>query len=234
LRWRWTPTKLAVRRRITFLEGLNEIGLDYLFCNFGTDHAPLIEAMAGFKRDGRKMPGPSSVRTRSRRCTWRPATPSPPAAARASSSTSMPARPIRRWRCTTFAADALPVLLMAGRAPYTTRGELLGTRDTYVHFVQEPFDQAGLVRPYTKWEYNLPSGVVTKEALRRAHTVMMSDPRGPVYLTFPPRDAGRAVVGGTDPLLSGGALRAGLGRRRRCRVRRCDRDQAACPPSGRC
>ena len=40
-----------------FLEGLNEIGIDYLFCNFGTDHAPLIEAMAGFKRDGRKMPG---------------------------------------------------------------------------------------------------------------------------------------------------------------------------------
>ena len=36
-----------------FLEGLNEIGFDYLFCNFGTDHAPLIEAMAAFKRAGR-------------------------------------------------------------------------------------------------------------------------------------------------------------------------------------
>ena len=36
----------------------------------------------------------------------------------------------------------LPVLLMAGKAPYTTRDELLGSRDTYVHFVQEPFDQA--------------------------------------------------------------------------------------------
>ena len=36
-----------------FLEGLNEIGFDYLFCNFGTDHAPLIEAMAQFRRDGR-------------------------------------------------------------------------------------------------------------------------------------------------------------------------------------
>ena len=39
-----------------FLEGLDEIGFDYLFCNFGTDHAPLIEAMARFRRDGRKMP----------------------------------------------------------------------------------------------------------------------------------------------------------------------------------
>ena len=79
----------------------------------------------------------------------------------------------------------IPVMLMAGKAPFTTRGELLGTRDTYVHFVQEPFDQASVVRPYTKWEYNLPSGVIAKEALRRAHTVMQSDPRGPVYLTFP-------------------------------------------------
>ena len=39
-----------------FLEGLTEIGCDYLFCNFGTDHAPIIEAMAGFSRDGRKAP----------------------------------------------------------------------------------------------------------------------------------------------------------------------------------
>ena len=67
-----------------FLEGLNEIGFDYLFCNFGTDHAPLIEAMAAVQarrpQDARR---PSSARTRTPRCTWRRATPSPPAAARA-------------------------------------------------------------------------------------------------------------------------------------------------------
>src|SRR5258708_9153751 len=37
-------------------EGLKELGFDYLFCNFGTDHAPLIEAMAAFRRAGREMP----------------------------------------------------------------------------------------------------------------------------------------------------------------------------------
>ena len=56
------------------------------------------------------------------------------------------------------------------------------SRDTYVHFVQEPFDQASLVRPYLKWEWTLPSGVVVKEALRRAYSIMQSEPRGPVYL----------------------------------------------------
>jgi len=76
----------------------------------------------------------------------------------------------------------LPVLLMAGKAPYTVNDELLGSRDTYVHFIQEPFDQASLVRPYLKWEWTLPSGVVVKEALRRAYSIMQSEPRGPVYL----------------------------------------------------
>ena len=39
-----------------FLEGLNEIGIDYLFSNMGTDHAPIIEAFAGRKRRGQTMP----------------------------------------------------------------------------------------------------------------------------------------------------------------------------------
>ena len=39
-----------------FLEGLNEIGIDYLFCNLGTDHAPLIEEMERWRNEGRKLP----------------------------------------------------------------------------------------------------------------------------------------------------------------------------------
>lgn len=79
----------------------------------------------------------------------------------------------------------LPVMLFAGKSPFTLHGELPGSRDNYVHFVQDPFDMNSLVRPYVKWEYNLPSGVVVKEALRRAHSVMQSEPRGPVYMTLP-------------------------------------------------
>ena len=38
------------------LEGLNEVGIDYLFCNMGTDHAPIIEAMAGRRKRGQSQP----------------------------------------------------------------------------------------------------------------------------------------------------------------------------------
>ena len=64
-------------------------------------------------------------------------------------------------------------------------GELPGSRDTYVHFVQDPFDIASIVRPYVKWEYSLPSGIVVKEALARANTFAQSDPPGPVYMMLP-------------------------------------------------
>jgi acetolactate synthase I/II/III large subunit len=168
-----------------FLEGLNEIGFDYLFCNFGTDHAPLIEAMAAFKRAGRKAPEvllcPHENTAMHMAAGYYLATGRGQGVMvhvdAGTANAAMAMHNLCRAR--------IPVMLMAGKAPFTTRRELLGTRDNYVHFVQEPFDQAGIVRPYAKWEYNLPSGVIAKEVLRRAHTVMESDPKGPVYLSFP-------------------------------------------------
>ncbi len=165
-----------------FLEGLNDIGIDYLFCNFGTDHAPIIDEMAHRKKRGEPMPGVV-------RCPHENT-----AAHMAAGYALMTGRGqgvlVHVDVGTANSANGihnmfrtrLPVLLMAGKAPYTVNNELVGSRDTYVHFIQEPFDQASLVRPYLKWEWTLPSGVVVKEALRRASSIMQSEPRGPVYL----------------------------------------------------
>ncbi|NBO42945.1 MAG: acetolactate synthase, partial [Betaproteobacteria bacterium] len=79
----------------------------------------------------------------------------------------------------------IPVLLIAGRAPMSTFDDSTGGRDTYVHFIQEPFDQASVVRPYVKWEYNLAWPSMAHEVVSRAGAVMQSDPTGPVYLTLP-------------------------------------------------
>ena len=53
-----------------FLEGLNEVGIDYLFCNFGTDHAPIIEALANRRSRGEPCPRSSAARTRTPPPTW--------------------------------------------------------------------------------------------------------------------------------------------------------------------
>lgn len=165
-----------------FLEGLTELGVEYLFCNFGTDHAPIIEEMAHRKKLGEPVPGVLHCPHENT------------AAHMAEGYAFVTGRGqgvlVHVDVGTANTANAmhnayrsrLPVLLMAGKAPYTANDELVGSRDTYVHFVQEPFDQASLVRPYLKWEWTLPSGVVVKEALRRAYSIMQSEPRGPVYL----------------------------------------------------
>jgi acetolactate synthase I/II/III large subunit len=164
------------------LEGLKETGIEYLFCNLGTDHAPIIEEMAHRRQRGEAMP-------KIVRCPHEN-TAAHMAAGYALVTGRGQAVLVHVDVGTANAANGmhnmyrsrLPVLLLAGRAPYTTHGELVGSRDTHVHFVQEPFDQGSLVRPYTKWEWTLPSGVVVKEALQRAYSIMQSEPRGPVYL----------------------------------------------------
>lgn len=199
-----------------FLEGLNELPIEHLFCNLGTDHAPLIEAMARWRSEGRAFPNvilcPHENVAVHMAAGYALATGLGQGVLvhvdAGTANSAMALHNLYRAR--------IPVLLMAGRAPHTMRGELPGSRDTYVHFVQEPFDQASLVRPYVKWEYTLPTGVVAKEALRRAHTLMQSDPKGPVYMmlpretlaenladgsvrSFPEQRFGPVAAGGADP-----------------------------------
>lgn len=168
-----------------FLTGLTDLDVDYVFANLGTDHAPLIETLAQWQKDNRPHPriilcphenvaihmaaGVAAVTGKGQAVLVH--------VDAGTANAAMGVHNLFRTR--------LPVLLMSGKTPYTLRNELPGSRDNYVHFVQDPFDIGSLVRPYVKWEYTLPSGVTAKEVLRRAHSVMQSDPPGPVYLTLP-------------------------------------------------
>jgi acetolactate synthase-1/2/3 large subunit len=164
-----------------FIEGLNELGIEHLFCNFGTDHAPTIEAMAERQKNGEKVPNvmlcPHENTAAHMAMGYAAVTGRGQAVlVHVDVGTANTANAMHN-----LFRSRLPVLLMSGKAPYTSSNELVGSRDTYVHFVQEPIDQGALVRPYMKWEWTLPSGVVVKEALRRAHTIMETKPAGPVY-----------------------------------------------------
>jgi acetolactate synthase-1/2/3 large subunit len=168
-----------------FLQGLVDLGVDYIFANLGTDHVSLIEALAEWDREGRQHPEvilcPHEVVAVHMAAGYAFATGRAQAVFvhvdAGTANACMAIQNLFRRR--------LPVLLFAGRAPFTLHGELKGSRDTYVHFVQDPFDIASIVRPYVKWEYSLPSGVVVKEALARAQAFAESDPPGPVYMMLP-------------------------------------------------
>lgn len=167
------------------LEGLVEQGIEYLFANLGTDHAPLIEEIARWRREGRQPPKlilcPHENTAVHMAGGYALATGCAQAVlVHVDAGTANAAMALHN-----LARARIPVLVMAGRAPFSSFGELPGGRDTYVHFVQEPFDQAGIVRPYVKWEYTLQSGAVAKEVVTRACAVMRSDPMGPAYLMLP-------------------------------------------------
>ena len=101
------------------------------------------------------------------------------------------------------ARDNVPLLLMAGRTPMTQSGHI-ASRYAPIHWGQENFDQAGVVREYTKWDFELRAGQPADEVLGRALDIALSEPRGPVYLTLP-----REVLASADA----------SARERRCRRR---------------
>src|SRR6201994_3794308 len=199
-----------------FLEGLVDLGVDYIFANLGTDHVSLIEEIARWDQEGRQHPEvilcPHEVVAVHMAGGYALATGKCQAVLvhvdAGTANACMAIQNLFRYR--------LPVMLFAGRAPHTLHGELRGSRDTYVHFVQDPFDIASIVRPYVKWEYSLPSGAVVKEALARAHAFAQSDPPGPVYMmlpretlaeewddaampSYPPARYGSVQAGGIEP-----------------------------------
>lgn len=168
-----------------FLEGLADLDIQYVFANLGTDHVPLIEEIARRQREG--LPHPQLVLCPHENVAMHMAAGYAALTGRGqavmvhvdagTANAAMGMHNLFRGR--------VPVMLIAGKAPYTLRGEMPGSRDNYVHFVQDPFDIGSLVRPYVKWEYVLPTSRIAPEVLRRAHSVMHSDPPGPVYLALP-------------------------------------------------
>jgi len=78
----------------------------------------------------------------------------------------------------------VPILMSAGRTPITEEG-LPGARDLHIHWAQESFDQAAMLREYVKWDYELRTPVQLESVVDRAFELMHAEPRGPVYLTLP-------------------------------------------------
>jgi acetolactate synthase-1/2/3 large subunit len=78
----------------------------------------------------------------------------------------------------------VPMLFTAGRTP-TNEDGLAGHRSLDIHWTQEMFDQAGMLRESVKWDYELRNGQQLETVVDRALSIAMSEPMGPVYLALP-------------------------------------------------
>ncbi|WP_172294773.1 thiamine pyrophosphate-requiring protein [Pseudoruegeria sp. HB172150] len=167
-----------------FLEALSDNGIDYVFGNAGTDFAPLIEAFAQAEISGATVPMPVTVPHENVAICM---------AQGVYQASGRPQAVILHVNVGTANAicglidasrERIPVLLAAGRTPILEEGEP-GSRTAFIHWGQEMFDQAGMLREIVKWDYELRHPAQAALAVDRAMTVAMADPKGPVYLTLP-------------------------------------------------
>lgn len=167
-----------------YLRLLADRGIDYMFVNGGTDFAPIIESFAKADVEGTKMPEPIIAPHEN------------VAVSMAHGYYLVTGKPqavmvhvnvgTANAICGVINAyrDRVPMLMTAGRTPLTET-ELPGSRSGSIHWAQEMFDQAGMLREVVKWDYELRNGEQVEAVVDRALEVAMAEPKGPVYLSLP-------------------------------------------------
>jgi acetolactate synthase-1/2/3 large subunit len=181
---RSTRSKHAVTVAGAYLALLADRGVDYLFGNAGTDFAPLIEAYAHAAQSGIAVPRPILATHENLAVSM--------AHGYGMVSQRIPAVMVHvsvgtaNMICAAMNAsrENVALLLTAGRSPLTETG-LPGSRDGYIHWAQEMYDQAGMIREIVKWDYELRNAEQLTTVVDRALAIAASEPRGPVYLSLP-------------------------------------------------
>ncbi|HKF71557.1 MAG TPA: thiamine pyrophosphate-requiring protein [Stellaceae bacterium] len=182
------------------LRALKAHGMDYFFANPGTDFAPIVEAFARSRKQGAAVPEPMVIPHENA------------AVSMAHGVYMVTGKPQAVMVHTTVGTgntlntlinasrDHVPMLLLAGRTPIT-EGDAHGGRSRHIHWAQEMFDQAGLVREVVKWDYELRTPEQSADVVARAMELMMASPRGPAYLMLPREVVGGAVRPSNAPLV---------------------------------
>jgi acetolactate synthase I/II/III large subunit len=168
----------------SYMSALKACGIRHVFANGGTDFAPIIEGILQNRVAGGDMPEFVTVPHEN------VAVAMAQGYYKASGDMAGVMVHVNVGTANTICAlmnaarDNVPILLAAGRTPLTETGHP-GSRDVPIHWAQENFDQAAIVREHVKWDYELRDGQPINTLVGRAVDIAMTEPRGPVYLTLP-------------------------------------------------
>jgi acetolactate synthase I/II/III large subunit len=168
-----------------FLEQIRALGVvRYLFANTGTDHGPIIEALAKTAKedpmDVRPIVVPHEMAAVSMAHGYYNVTQQPQMVL----VHTLPGTCNALGGVLNAQSSNVPLLLVAGRTPIT-EGELRGGKSQHIHWRQESRDQGAIVREFVKWDYEVRTNQNIATVVQRAFNIAMSEPRGPVYLTLP-------------------------------------------------
>jgi acetolactate synthase-1/2/3 large subunit len=173
---------------------LKALGVDYVFCNSGTDFPPIIEGLSEAMANGIDLPQalviPHETAALGMAHGYYIAT----GKAQAVILHTNVGLANGAMGMINAATDHVPVLLMSGRTPTVEQGRF-GARTVPIGWGQEMRDQTALVRETSKWDYELRFPEQVPEMLDRAHAIASSTPSGPVYMSLP-----REVLCGLCPI----------------------------------
>jgi acetolactate synthase I/II/III large subunit len=164
------------------LDALQEAGVSYIFANFGSDHPALIEAIAEARSLGRPIPAIVTCPNEMVAMTC---------AHGYAQLTGRAQAVVVHVDCGTqslggavhnAAKARIPVFVFAGMSPATQEGEAIGSRNEFIHWLQDVHDQRGIVRQYMKYDNELRNPRNVKQIVHRSLQLALSDPKGPVYL----------------------------------------------------
>ncbi len=167
-----------------FLAALVDRGIENVFVNAGTDWAPIVEALSAAQESGQQtpnfllMPHENTAMSMAHGCYLVSGKPQMVGVHNNVGTANALCGLINAAR------DNIPILLAAGRTPISETGSA-ASREVMVHWGQENFDQAGMVREHVKWDFELKSGQRVEDVLDRALDITMTEPLGPAYLTLP-------------------------------------------------
>ncbi len=168
-----------------FVEMLNSNGIEFLFLNSGTDTFPIQEAISRMTVEERRVP---------RVILCIDETTAMFAAQGYYQLTGKAQAVLVHVDAGTLQIggayhdvqrDKAAVLVFAGRAPSTFGGAARGGKDMPIHWIQEQRDQGGIVRNFTKWDYELRDLDSVGWVMQKAHQVATSAPAGAVYVSLP-------------------------------------------------
>ena len=191
---RRAPAALPPTACDVLLASLRRHGIAHLFVNPGTDFPPIVEGFARAKETRAEVPRPvlvphENLAVAMAHGAWL-VTGTPQAVmvhvnVGTANTVNMLANASR---------DRVPLILMAGRSPIMEQGAF-GARNRPIHWAQEMFDQAGMVRELVKWDYELRNPAQAQGVVARAVEAATASPTGPVYLTLPREPLSAAVEG---------------------------------------
>lgn len=179
------PTVAASSGAEAFLAQVKALGsVRYMFANTGTDHGPIIEALARTAREDPRDLQPIVVPHEQAAVSMAHGYYNVTQQPQMVLVHTLPGTANALGGIINAASSNVPLFLVAGRTPIT-EGEIRGGKSQNIHWRQESRDQGSIVREFVKWDYEVRTNRNLAAVVARAYKIAMSEPRGPVYVTLP-------------------------------------------------